>query len=336
MGMALTATATETADYLDRFEPGGWTGNDGSEDWSTDWLREGEVRLASGDMCNEGSCMQLGDLIAGGGSARRFADTSIFSERFDVRFHVEAQVLDAGGKLYVEAHDDDAWRIVKQYNLDLPLDETARLTLEHEFLQTSFGVRFRYEPLLAGGRVYVDEVQIEGQLKPPPNTTTTSTTTSSTTTTLFTTTSPPTATSTTIRSSAPITTPSTTTPVRSSVSAEESGDTSGAGSVPSTTSTTTGDRGGGEEARMQVAGETGIRSATRGVQVDFDGGLFGEVPTVNLSLDVGAVDFSMAVEVIESSWAWLAILGLVLGWSAVTGLDRRRRRLYPSLGHGEF
>ena len=32
----------------------------------------------------------------------------------------------------------------------------------------------------------------------------------------------------------------------------------------------------------------------------------------------------MAVEVIEASWAWIVLLGLVIAYSIISGLDRRR------------
>jgi hypothetical protein len=35
-------------------------------------------------------------------------------------------------------------------------------------------------------------------------------------------------------------------------------------------------------------------------------------------------DYNMAVEVIRSSWAWMVLLGLVVAWAMVSGLDRRR------------
>jgi hypothetical protein len=34
-------------------------------------------------------------------------------------------------------------------------------------------------------------------------------------------------------------------------------------------------------------------------------------------------DFSLAVEVIEASWVWIVLLGLVIAYSIVSGLDRR-------------
>jgi hypothetical protein len=73
---------------------------------------------------------------------------------------------------------------------------------------------------------------------------------------------------------------------------------------------------------------SGIRAAARGLQANFQGDLFGEVRTVSAlnGVDLQA-DYKMAVEVIKSSWAWMAILGLLIAWAIVTGLDRRRDQL---------
>jgi hypothetical protein len=37
--------------------------------------------------------------------------------------------------------------------------------------------------------------------------------------------------------------------------------------------------------------------------------------------------FSMAVEIIEASWAWIVLLSLVIAWSIVSGMDRRKSQL---------
>jgi len=69
---------------------------------------------------------------------------------------------------------------------------------------------------------------------------------------------------------------------------------------------------------------SGIRAAARGLQASFQGDLFGDGRTVSVSgVDLQA-DYNMAVEVIEASWAWMVILGLLIAWSIVSGLDRRR------------
>jgi hypothetical protein len=38
-------------------------------------------------------------------------------------------------------------------------------------------------------------------------------------------------------------------------------------------------------------------------------------------------DYRIAVEVIRSSWAWMVLLGLLIAWAIVSGLDGRRNRL---------
>jgi hypothetical protein len=72
-------------------------------------------------------------------------------------------------------------------------------------------------------------------------------------------------------------------------------------------------------------GGSGIRAAARGLQANFQGDLYGDVRSVSAlnGIDFQA-DFNMAVEVIEASWAWIVLLGLVIAYSIVSGLDRRR------------
>jgi len=40
-------------------------------------------------------------------------------------------------------------------------------------------------------------------------------------------------------------------------------------------------------------------------------------------------DYNMAVEVIEASWGWMVLLGLVVAYSIISGLDRRREEYEP-------
>jgi hypothetical protein len=67
--------------------------------------------------------------------------------------------------------------------------------------------------------------------------------------------------------------------------------------------------------------------AARGLQANFQGDVFGEVRGVSYvnGVDLQA-DYNMAVEIIEASWGWMALLGLVVAYSILSGLDRRRRR----------
>jgi hypothetical protein len=71
----------------------------------------------------------------------------------------------------------------------------------------------------------------------------------------------------------------------------------------------------------------GLRQAARGLQANFQGDLYGEVRGVTYlnGVDLQA-DYNLAVEIIEASWGWIAVLGLIVAYSILSGLDRRRRR----------
>jgi hypothetical protein len=76
---------------------------------------------------------------------------------------------------------------------------------------------------------------------------------------------------------------------------------------------------------------SGIRATARGLQAGFQADLFGEVRSVAA---LGGVDFradyNMAVEVIRATWAWVVLLGLLVAYSIISGLDRRRGDLDSS------
>ena len=61
-----------------------------------------------------------------------------------------------------------------------------------------------------------------------------------------------------------------------------------------------------------------------GFKPNFQGDLYGEVRSVSaLNATDFRADFSLAVEVIEASWVWIVLLGLVIAYSIISGLDRR-------------
>ena len=106
-----------------------------------------------------------------------------------------------------------------------------------------------------------------------------------------------------------------------------------------TTTTTSGDNGsaviaigGGDDEQPPGPGGppdgSGIRQATRGLQANFDGSLFGQVTPIS---PITGVDFqarfTLAVEIIEASWVWIVLLALVISWSIVSGMERRRNQL---------
>jgi hypothetical protein len=72
---------------------------------------------------------------------------------------------------------------------------------------------------------------------------------------------------------------------------------------------------------------SGIRQTARGLQADFDSGLFGQVSAVSpIGVDFDA-RYSLAAEVIESTWVWMVLLAVVIAWSIVSGMERRRSHL---------
>lgn len=81
--------------------------------------------------------------------------------------------------------------------------------------------------------------------------------------------------------------------------------------------------------------DSGIREAATGLQVDYSQGAFGELSMAEpevLGVDFEA-DYTMAVELIESSWVWMLGLALLIATAIVSGMDRRRSAI-PALAPG--
>ncbi|MDH3190524.1 MAG: hypothetical protein OEM39_07830, partial [Acidimicrobiia bacterium] len=81
---------------------------------------------------------------------------------------------------------------------------------------------------------------------------------------------------------------------------------------------------------------SGIREAPIGLQVAFDGGLFGTVGSLGTHFAPvdHNVDFRVIAETIGASWVWIIILGSLIAWALVSGLDKKlegkiRRQLQP-------
>ncbi len=339
---------------------GPWSeiGDDGDE-------KKGNVRVVSSGNCS-GTCMRMSALttLLGPIGAVRSADTSLFEEA-TLSFDVRSTSSLLASTLEVQVNGGGGWVDVAEYQLSSGINEHASIDVS-DFSSQNFRVRFRFSGLLLSSEVFVDTVEILGTLVEstttttttlPPTTTTTAPTTTTqpttTTTTSTTTTSRPDATtSTTIPGSLA---PTTTTEPGSGTSTTTTVPGGGGGSTTSTTpdsSTTTtivaggpvgpGQDGGGSDGggsddeatggdgsvQAFAPGGSGIRAAARGLQANFQGDLYGDVRSVSElnGIDFQA-DFNLAVEVIEASWAWIVLLGLVIAYSIISGLDRRRPTL---------
>jgi hypothetical protein len=364
MALAVTASATGGTEHIkDKFESISWAGSDGSLPWSGPWseigddedVKRGNVRVVSSGNCASNICIQLSALttLLGQIGAMRAADTSDLEETA-LSFDLETTASLLGSELIVEVNGGGGWVTVAEYQWNSPLTDSPEIDVS-EFGSPDFQVRFRFFGPLLGGGAYIDNVEISGTLIEESTTTTTSSTTtttptldtttttqasSSTTTTTTTTTAPdqhgdgPTTSTTTT------TIATTTTTTGSANFFDEPGRTTTTTTPGSNTSTSVVALGVGLSDGPGSGGETtpsgnGIRAAARGIQADFRGDLYGEARTVSSLSGVDfRADYNMAVEVIEASWGWMVLLGLVVAYSIISGLDRRREEYEPPVpGH---
>lgn len=359
MGLALTASATGTDNYKDKFTSISWSGSDGSLHWSGPWSeigddgdeKKGNVRVVSSGTCASGNCMRMGALttLLGSIGAVRTADTSDL-EGASLSFDIRSTSSFLASTLDVQVNGGGGWVTVAQYNLAPGITEHPTIDVSG-FNSENFQVRFLFSGLLLSSEVFIDNVEILGTIIEPTTTTTTTvpqtTTTSPTTTTTqapSTTTTTGPETTTTVPGGGSGSTTSTTKPGNGSsttTTIPRGPDGSTTSTTPGSDATTTtlpgssgpgsggggpdgGDSDGGSDEGFGPGG-SGIRAAARGLQANFQGDLYGEVRSLSSlnGIDFQA-DYSMAVEVIEASWAWMVLLGLVVSYSIISGLDKRR------------
>ncbi len=371
LGVMVPAVATtSTVNIKDKFTSIGWGGSDGSRHWSRSWEengddgddKEGNVRVVSSGNCASGNCMWISSplttLLSGPIGATRRADTSDL-EDLELCFDIKSVGALLNSTLQVDVRAEDGWVTVKTYQLSSPVNEHPTIDIG-DFRSEDFRVRFRLSaPLLGATEVFIDNIEITGNIE---DTSTTSTTqppaTTSTTQPPTTSTTRPAATTTTIKPAATTTTSEPRTPTSDgdstttttvTVTSTEPGTVTTSDQGESSTTTTIalvgsddsggggpggggpgdGGRGDGGDPGSAIAPPgSGIRAAARGLQASFQGDLYGDVRTVSAlgGVDLQA-DYNMAVEVIRASWAWMALLALVIAWALVTGLDRRRDTL---------
>jgi hypothetical protein len=362
MGATISASASAVDYYKDRFNSIGWGGSDGSLHWSGPWAeinddgdaKKGSVRVVSAGHCASGNCMRIAGLLAGMGASRT-ADTDDLEElsfSYDLK-NVRTLPLLNLTKLVVEARGDGGWVEIAEH--DLGDGFSSRFTVDDldGFSSDDFGIRFTVVGAAMTSEVYIDNVEVVGVPAEEPATTTTTVAEVTTTTVAVTTTTSPSTTTTSVSSTSttrpPDTSPTTQQPDGSSTSTTATSTTVGRAEltptssstsvtsstttpIPSSTSSSSPESDTSEPGAAGGSGAisegSGIRAAARGLQASFQGDLFGEARTVS---SLGGVDlqaeYTIAAEVIRSSWAWMVLLGLVIAWAIVSGLDRRRHDL---------
>ena len=366
--LGLAASATNSEIFKDRFSSIGWGGSDGSLHWSGPWSevnddgdeKKGKVRVVSSGHCANGNCMRIAGGLLQDIGARRSADTSdleSLSLSYDLKNVISLLPLGLT-ELRVQVRGDGGWVGLAAYNLGDAFSGHYTHDLD-DFSSEDFQVRFLVSGAAMTSEVFIDNIEVEGEIAEDdsssttttiPSTTTTTTpststtvagTTSTTGASTTTTTRPRATTTTTTAPASGSSTPSSTT----STTLDDDGRDQEIGSEvsPSTSSTTTvpqpaaiaptvaipgtgQDGGSGEPDSVPVG--SGIRAAATGLQANFQGDLFGEVRTIS---SLGGVDlqaeYTIAAEVIRSSWAWMVLLGLLIAWAIVSRLDRRRSDL---------
>ena len=359
--------ASPSKSYLDKFDGGGYFGNDGSPgfEWDGGWWDlengaygqdavGGPVHVDEDDLC-AGECLHIENetLILGNMGAKRHADTSMFtSSTLYYRVAAAKSLLNFGGTLVVQVSRDggDKWDLAMAPQSLIGLVGSPKPTSADisAYASEDFAVRFVVNGLL-GGRVYIDDVEIRGEV--PTTTTTTSTTSTTvptitvpsiTTTTVNATTSTTGPTTTTTPADRPTTTTTPGTATTTSIS-HETPTSEDRGSATSTTeagtsTTTTSNEDDGSVVALGPDeppadggdGDGGLRQATRGIQAGLHGSMFADVNLVPL-FDPVDVDFNFGLfaEEIETSWLWMTLFGLVLTWALVSDLDRRRFKRHP-------
>ena len=342
--LAIPVAAHVSGNYKDEFTSIGWGGSDGSLPWSGPWTeihddndeKFGSVRVVSSGNCDSGNCINITGAVLNGIGAQRQADVSAIESPELCYDLLVIPGLDLDGTLLVEAKANGPWTTIAQH--DLSQEGQAHFTLDVSgFDNSQFRVRFLVTGLVTTSDVFIDNVEISGELDED----TTTTTVSSTTTTTEVDGGQAT-TSTTKPDPSPTTTARSTTTTR--VTSDTTGSATGSSTsttAPATTTTTTEEDSSASNLIAAAgsddefppgpggpAGEGGIRQAARGLQADFDGDLFGQVNAIS---PITGVDFqarfSLAVEIIEASWVWIVLLALVISWSIVTGMERHRTQL---------
>ena len=349
LSLAIPVAATENANYVDRFDDGiSWSGSDGSLLWSGSWEennddgdeKKGNVRVVSSGNCASGNCMRFSALttLLGPIGATRRADTSVLEES-ELCFDLKATAALIGSELLVQVNDGDGWVTVAEYELGAAQTDHPTIDIS-DYRSENFSLRFQFSGLLLSSEVFIDNVEITGELVETTTTTTVAPTTSttdgnegpSTTTTIGP--DSPTTTTTTLRATT-TTRPTTTTsgPTDDITTTTTLGDTTTTTSGEDSNASTLIAGGGGSDDGSPPGSDgspdgSGIRESTRGLQADFDGSLYGEVSPISPLTGVDfQARFSMAVEIIEAGWAWIVLLALVIAWSIVSGMDRRKTQL---------
>lgn len=171
---------------FDRFYTTAYTGNDGTQPWSTDWIEvnesdgptKGEVRVVESSLCASGNCARIGDVCSSCAARtltneglRRAADLSGASSAtlsFSYARKTSSTTYGKDETLQVQVwnHTTNAWDTLTTY--DLGVNDSAAKWASFALSAAQIGpntqVRFLFNGVIPedGKRAfYIDDVQIE-------------------------------------------------------------------------------------------------------------------------------------------------------------------------------
>jgi hypothetical protein len=302
-------------EYRDEFKNPTYSGNDGSLTWDGPWAEIGEDDgpdtgwvhvMDEPPLCAGNKCLHIYSTGINLNSlgAVRYADTSVF-EQASLSYYLDGEVLLNATVSTQVTTNGSGWQTIDTNTILALGDSSGERTVSiDDHLSAGFGVRFVVSGVL-DGEVYIDNVEIEGDLVVDPPTTTTTTEPSTTTTGPATTTNPTT----------PETRPSTTSTIAPSTTTTRLDTGVLAPPDGPTTSTTL--------AGSPALAGSGLRVGESGVQADFGSDMFGGDLMAPEVLGL-SIDYRTAVEVIGAHWVWLLVLMLVITGALVGGVDRKR------------
>lgn len=357
--LPLTGLATSTEKkVLDQFKDVTYSGSDGDPLWVGSWVESGEkdgpgsgqIRIQD-DQCSNNKCLLLqGQPALESLAIARKANLSGFTT---AQLSFEGELNGAAvstGTFTIEARGNGkGWQTLATYSLLLDRGSFSFSKDVKALAGADFEVRLTLSSLVSligADKVFVDDVEIRGEVAAPTTTTssTTSTTTSTTTTSSTTSTTRPKSTTTsTSTTSTSTTSTSTTTPTSVSSTLVEA--TTTTVSAPSgndpeadpdavTTTTMAESTEDPDDPENEVVADgagpappaSGLRAPAIGLMADYRPGSMGELDMGRVEV-LGAeleADYALAVETFEAARIWLAVLSLLIAASLVSGVDRKR------------
>jgi hypothetical protein len=320
---------SDHGEYRDDFKNPTYSGNDGSLTWDGPWAEIGEdppdgpdigwVHVMDDSHCSGNKCLHIYSTGINFNplGAVRYADTSVFEEA-TLSYYLDGEVLLNVTVRTQVTTNGSGWQTIDTNTILALGDSSGERTISiDDQLSEGFGVRFVVSGVL-DGEVYIDNVEIEGDLVVEPTTTTTTEPTTTTTEPTTTTTEP----TTTTKPTTPDTRPSTTSTTAPNTTTTTTRPDSGVSPPPDGLTTSTTLAGSPTQSEDPIAG-SGLRVGESGVQADFGSDMFGGDLMTPEVLGL-SIDYRTAVEVIGAHWVWLLVLILVITGALVGGIDRKR------------